>query len=199
MKNIQECKFCNLDKSKYYNTILDSTDNFIVIPSIGSLVDGYVLIVSKKHYYNMLEIDLKSQEEYYNLINKYRETFKKIYNKYPIVFEHGSSIYDESSASSIVHAHTHIVNHNFKNEKHLIYEMNFRDFNILSNNNDVSKSYIMYISPNNKSFITYEFISKSQLMRFYIAKDLDLNYYDWKSYSFNKNIKSTINKIKTIK
>ena len=52
-------------------------------------------------------------DEYFGLINKYRQVFNKLYNMYPIVFEHGSSFSDENSASSIVHAHTHIVNHNF--------------------------------------------------------------------------------------
>ena len=36
-------------------------------------------------------------------------------------------------------------------------------------------------------------------MRYYIARDLKLvNMYDWKNYFFEENIKSTINKIKTI-
>ena len=53
---MNNCIFCNVDKSMYYNTILEETNNFFVIPTKGSLVDGYVLIVSKKHYLNMIEL-----------------------------------------------------------------------------------------------------------------------------------------------
>ena len=198
MKNIQECKFCNLDSSIYYNTILEESDNFYVIPSVGSLVDGYILIVSKKHCNNMLELDLKSKEEYYDLIYKYREIFKKIYNKYPIVFEHGSSNVDNLSASSIVHAHTHIVNHKFLDEDKIILELKFKKISICNyNTNRNFKSYIYYINPGNQTFISFDFKPKSQLIRYYIAQDLNLiKKYDWNKYIGSNNIKSTIKKIK---
>ena len=177
---------------------MDETKNFIVIPTIGALVDGYILIVSKKHYSSMLELDYNLRLEYLSIINKYREIFKITYNEYPIIFEHGTNK-ESNTASSIIHSHTHVVNHNYISESRLIKELNFIDFNILSYNSKNDKSYIMYISPSNKTYISYDFNCKSQLMRYYIAKDLNLvNMYDWKNYSFEENIKSTIKKIKTI-
>ena len=102
---MKECIFCNIDKDKIYNTILDETDNFIVLPTLGSLVEGYILIVSKRHIYNMGELTEKEQDEYIYLLNKYKELFNKIYGKYPITFEHGTSRSDiKSAASSVVHA-----------------------------------------------------------------------------------------------
>ena len=50
-----DCVFCNIDNSKVKNTIIDESDNFFVLPSIGSLVDGYLLIVSKRHINSMAE------------------------------------------------------------------------------------------------------------------------------------------------
>ena len=35
----------------------------------------------------MSELNKKEREEYFNLINEYRNLFNKIYNKYPIIFE----------------------------------------------------------------------------------------------------------------
>lgn len=81
------CRFCNFDSSKIFNTILEETDNFLVIPALGSLVDGYVLIITKEHLYNMNQLDNELKVEYFNLVNKYRKLFMKIYGKYPIVFE----------------------------------------------------------------------------------------------------------------
>lgn len=42
------CPFCNLNTKNIENTILEETENFYIIPSLGALVDGYILVVSKK-------------------------------------------------------------------------------------------------------------------------------------------------------
>ena len=39
---IRECPFCNMDKAKLVNTILDETKYFYITPSLGSLVEGYI-------------------------------------------------------------------------------------------------------------------------------------------------------------
>ena len=120
------CVFCNIDKSKLENTIIDETDNFIVLPAVGSLVDGYLIIVTKKHINSMSELNADEQKEYELLIQKYRNLFKNIYEKYPIIFEHGTPIINSNmKASSVVHAHIHIVNHEFMNEYKVIKELNF--------------------------------------------------------------------------
>lgn len=111
------CPFCNINKTKLENTIIDEAKYFYITPSLGSIVEGYILIISKRHLNSMSELNNKEKEEYEILIKKYREIFKIIYNKYPIIFEHGTpNLKENTKASSIIHAHTHIVNHNYKNE-----------------------------------------------------------------------------------
>ena len=190
---MNKCIFCNLDNSKLENTILEETENFIVVPALGSLTRGYVLIVAKNHIYNMLELDEK--EEYFTLIEKYRCMFKQIYGKNPIVFEHGTIKENlENSSSSVVHAHTHIVNHNYKDEKIILNKHNFEEFNDKIN---LNKNYLFYISPNGKKYLTYNFKAISQLMRILIAEDLNMKEkYNWKKESFKENIILTINDIK---
>ena len=145
----------------------------------------------------MLELDGDLKLEYLSLINKYRLIFKNTYDKYPIIFEHGTSIYDEISASSIVHAHAHIVNHNFFEETKLLNDIHLKKLNYFYDIYIKDKSYIMYINPNGEYFISYNFKTKSQLMRYFIAKDLGFNnVYNWEYNPFHENIKSTINKIK---
>lgn len=81
---IRECPFCNMDKSRFENTIIDESDSFIVLPSVGALVDGYLMIVSKKCINSMYELKENERIEYEFLIEKYRNKFKNIYNKFPI-------------------------------------------------------------------------------------------------------------------
>ena len=49
----------------------------------------------------MSELMIDEMEEYKILIRKYREIFKKVYQKYPIVFEHGTpNLKDSINANS---------------------------------------------------------------------------------------------------
>ena len=191
------CVFCNIDKSWPENTIIDESENFIVLPSIGALVDGYLMIVSKKHINSMSELKENERIEYELLIEKYRNKFKKIYNKFPIIFEHGSPINNsDMKASSVIHAHTHIVNYEFIDENQVIKKLNFEridNLNYLSR----KQNYIMYINQKNIYYISYNFESISQMMRKIIAKELGYeDKFDWKKEMFIENINSTIKKFK---
>ena len=189
------CVFCNIDKSRPENTIIEESDNFIVLPTIGALVDGYLMIVSKKHINSMSELKENEKIEYEFLIEKYRKKFENVYNKFPIIFEHGSPITEsDMKASSVIHAHTHIVNHEFINEESIVKNLNFKR---LENLNYLSKkqNYIMYINPKNICYVSYNFEPVSQMMRKIIAKDLGYeNKFDWKKEIFIENINSTIKK-----
>lgn len=192
------CPFCNIDCSNISNTIIDETANFIVVPSKGALVVGYLLIFPKEHITSINELNISQKEELKCLIDKYRNKFYVKFGKYPIIFEHGTSRQDSNnSASSITHAHYHIVNHNFKDEKSVLNMLNFNKVNIVSFFKDNRKSYISYISPNLDYYVTYDFKSKSQQMRIFIAEDLDMkDKYDWKTSNFENNILETINLFK---
>lgn len=191
-----KCIFCDIDQSKIENTIIEETNYFYILPTLGSLVDGYVLIVTKRHINSMSELNDNELEEYKTIIAKYQKLFNKIYNKTPIVFEHGTPNQNSKmKANSVTHAHTHIVNINFKNEKELLEKYNFKEINNLKEI-ETNKNYIKYIY-NNKIYITYNFPSVSQLMRILIAEELNYkDKFDWKKERFDENIISTIERIK---
>lgn len=194
---IINCIFCNLEKNKIENTILDEKNHFYILPTVGSLVDGYILVVSKRHINSMFELTKNEMDEYNFIIEKYRNIFRDIYGKYPIVFEHGSPVSDNSiRANSVIHAHSHIVNHAYLDEPKIIKRLNFKPIqrieDIKSNEN-----YIMYINNNNFKYVTYNFEPISQLMRKLIAKDLKYeDKFDWKKEKFMDNIIKTILKVK---
>lgn len=191
-----KCIFCDIDQSKIENTIIEETDYFYILPTLGSLVDGYVLIVTKRHINSMSELNDNELEEYKTIIAKYQNLFNKVYNKTPIVFEHGTPNQNSKmKANSVTHAHTHIVNINFKNEKEILEKYNFKEINNLKEI-ETNKNYIKYIY-NNKIYITYNFPSVSQLMRILIAEELNYkDKFDWKKERFDENIISTIERIK---
>ena len=191
-----KCIFCDIDESKIEYTIIEETKYFYILPTLGSLVDGYVLIVTKRHINSMSELNYNELEEYKTIIAKYQKLFNKIYNKTPTVFEHGTPNQNSKmKANSVTHAHTHIVNINFKNEKEILEKYNFKEINNLKEI-ETNKNYIKYIY-NNKIYITYNFPSVSQLMRILIAEELNYkDKFDWKKERFDENIISTIERIK---
>lgn len=143
----------------------------------------------------MSELSVEEMNEYEKLIKKYRKIFKVIYTKYPIIFEHCSPNSKSTiKANSVFHAHTHIVNHHYKNEEQLIEEMNFKEISKITDMN--YKNYILYINPNYKIYMTNNFKPIRQLMRKEIAKDINMDYrYDWEQNRFEDNIIATIDKI----
>lgn len=193
---IIDCPFCNIDKTQLVNTILDETKFFYITPTLGSLVEGYILLTSKRHINSMSELTIEEMKEYQLLIDKYRKIFKAIYKKYPIVFEHGTpNLEDKIKASSVVHAHTHIVNYKYENEKELFQQLNFKQINNVTKINS-KNNYIFYINTEGKQYITYKFEPISQFMRIQIAKNLNLlNKYDWRKNIFYDNIILTITEI----
>ncbi len=191
--NKEMCPFCHIDYSDIANTIIEETDNFIIVPSKGSLVVGYLLILPKIHITSINELTDLQKKELISLIKKYRNHFYTKFNNYPIIFEHGTSRQDSNSSSSITHAHLHIVNHNFINESKIINQLKFEQVNENLFFKDMNKSYISYISPDFNFYITYDFKGVSQQMRIYIAEDLNIqDKYNWKISNFENNIIETI-------
>lgn len=61
---MKDCPFCNINKEKLENTILEETKHFYIMPSLDSLVDGYILIISKKHINSMASLTKEEHSEY---------------------------------------------------------------------------------------------------------------------------------------
>lgn len=190
---MKKCIFCELDQTKIENTIIEETKNFYVIPALGAIVEGYVIIISKSHYLTMVSLPSDLRSEYEDILARYRGIFKDIYGDYPMIFEHGTNNTNAKKANSVEHAHVHIVNHRFKDELAIINSLNFNKN--LAERTDCN--YIKYINNEGISYITYNFEGISQQMRILIAKDLNISdKYNWKTEPFYDNIKKTIEKLK---
>lgn len=193
---MMDCVFCNIDFEKEENTIIYENSNFYILPTVGSLVDGYLLIVSKRHINSMSELNDNEKKDYIDLINKYKEIFYSIYGINPIIFEHGTpNPHNKMRANSVFHAHTHIVNYNFLDNESIIKSLNFesvKDACDIANN----KNYIFYMDNSGKCYVSYNFPSESQLMRKLMAKELGIDdKFDWRNNKFMNNITSTIKKM----
>ncbi len=95
--------------------MLGETKNFAVIAGMGQLVEGYILILSKKHFNSMAYISSDLLGELSELSEKIRFCIETEYAT-PLIFEHGSVLEVEVGKSPaqgggmcIDHAHFHYI------------------------------------------------------------------------------------------
>lgn len=112
----EECPYCSefkrgslkYNNKDYGNRILFSSDNFSVFPSIGQIIEGYLLIASKEHYTGIGQVPSKSYGELESVCKKVREVLAEVYGP-ALFFEHGSISEMEKGGCCITHAHLHAV------------------------------------------------------------------------------------------
>lgn len=123
----ESCILCSLSRYKgitddatVYNVVTNEEDiiiyeskNFIVVPELGSIKPGYVMIVPKKHQYlSIAQMPKMYMPEYEQVCEDLETILKGAFGSDKIVsfFEHGSGPSGITShAKSIVHAHVHVV------------------------------------------------------------------------------------------
>jgi diadenosine tetraphosphate (Ap4A) HIT family hydrolase len=101
---------CRLGEAVEQERVLIKTDNFFVIPTLGSIgIEGYLLIIPKKHHLGISSLPSSIFPELNYLINETKKIIKSEYKKKTLVFEHGPRIGETKSGTSIDHAHLHLV------------------------------------------------------------------------------------------
>ena len=103
-------EFKRLAGSEVSSRKLFETENFVVLPSVGQIVEGYLLIMPKSHATSIANMDLELFDE---LEYVYAQTEKILETNYsrPIFFEHGvcRTGYDYFNGCCVDHAHIHAV------------------------------------------------------------------------------------------
>lgn len=207
------CSFCSeinnvLDEDNlFYNLVTKETDmknriifetqNFVVLPSIGSFVEGYLLIVTKQHYTCIGGISLEMYDELKFLINTCKTLIKEIYDKNSIMFEHGSTSCCTKVGGCVDHAHLHIVPIN----EDITPEISKFDtkLNLMNSIYDLEEygkndlPYLYYQDINNHDYIVDADIIPSQFFRQVICKKLNIiDKWDWRKMYELENLQKTI-------
>ena len=108
MKEI--CRFCEIIKGNIggeENSPIQESNNYFSLSSIGAFVEGWVLIVPKKHIISMKE--LYDKKEFVDFTNHVLNVMKLHYSGPFIIFEHGPSKCGSSTSCGTNHAHLHLV------------------------------------------------------------------------------------------
>lgn len=205
------CKYCsgflkqdeNEDHSPW-DEILFETDNFVVVPTLGAIVRGWLLIVSKDHYLCMGALPKSLWPELLGLKSYFSNLLTDIYG--PItMFEHGPHSEKLEIGCGIDHAHLHLVPLNFSllSKATKSPELSGRIWHKLQSIEQTAKFY-----NDRKSFIFIEEpdctiscctlnSAPCQLVRKLIAMEVGVeSKYNYRQHDFKENVISTVEKVR---
>lgn len=105
-----KCRFCNIINREYTFNEIDEpileNEDFFSITSIGSIIEGWLLVIPKKHDISMR--NYYETNELKSFINKILPIMQKQYGRV-IAFEHGTNAIGSPTGCGTDHAHLHLV------------------------------------------------------------------------------------------
>jgi ATP adenylyltransferase len=103
------CGGLNNVRTHRWNRALVNSGNFVVVPSLGALLEGWVLIVPKQHAIATGELPDSLVDELYGLKNDVAVALSEAYQSPVCVFEHGPNRERCAVGCGVDHAHLHVV------------------------------------------------------------------------------------------
>lgn len=101
MESNSDCIFCKIVKKEIPVNIIEESENFIAIPDKNPKTEGHTLIISKKHFANILELPSALGDELIDLIKKIALKYKSDFN---VVVNTG-----KQAGQIIFHFHLHLI------------------------------------------------------------------------------------------
>lgn len=101
-----DCVFCKISLGIIPSKKLYENDSFFVISDINPIADGHILVISKKHYENILTMPVSLGMEFLEAIKNVSETMIK---------EHGADGFNvilntaPAAGQIVFHVHAHII------------------------------------------------------------------------------------------
>lgn len=111
------CQFCHRfftgnPSNELWDTPVVSTPNYLIVPSKGSIVPGWLLVVSTNHELSLGTLNEARRQRILEGVNVAREILANHFGA-ATVFEHGPSRLDSPLACGINHLHVHVASLSF--------------------------------------------------------------------------------------
>ncbi|MCX5007782.1 HIT domain-containing protein [Streptomyces sp. NBC_00638] len=105
------CEFCSPRNSEHwFNAPVATTEDFSAIPSVGSFVPGYLLVIPKRHLFSSSQLPQDLKRAFSQFITDLSSHLQSLYSSPVTIFEHGASeSLNDKSSSCVSHAHVHLV------------------------------------------------------------------------------------------
>ncbi|BAH06987.1 HIT family protein [Clostridium kluyveri] len=214
------CSFCSEINNDDYNNLIDKitypaiglndrivyeTKNWVVMPTLGGFIKGYLLIVTKQHFISISTCpeELFSELEY--LVKAVKRVFINVYNSPAIMFEHGAISQFKRGGCCVDHVHLHILPYNgdiigeiIKDDtKHELVKSFYDVKNVVIKHNN---PYIFYEDNFGRRYVLFNKYFPSQYIRKIVCNKLGISeHWDWRSKFFLENMVDTIKDVRNLK
>lgn len=192
-----DCKLCkalgnSVDTSRLpHNTPLFENDTYLILPSIGPLVAGQTIIVSKQHQLNFFSMDISKRAALSMLI----DYSSRVLGNNILFAEHGS-LSEQSGGSCIDHTHIHVMP-GFESYVDVLDNMlpvYLEDFDLemLHKIDEIDFPYILTFTLSGRGRVYKAYNAHSQMIRQAICTKEKREDWDWKATQSNVIIEQTI-------
>ncbi|HJT67068.1 MAG TPA: HIT domain-containing protein [Pyrinomonadaceae bacterium] len=199
----QACEFCNEFSGGNENSfsvrygniqasrVVLSTPNFRIVPSLGQLVEGYLLIVPVQHFTALADIPDSFVAELIELCSVVRNALSQLYGT-PFFFEHGIRT-KGSGGCGIDHAHLHAVPTTGITYEPIRQIQKAHPLRNISGVRDLkmsasSGSYIYYGEADGQHWVAPSTFMPSQYIRQLISQSLGNDAWDWRQYGIEQRL-----------
>lgn len=207
MKSV--CQFCRkfggaAGAKQMHDRILFESENFVVVPTLGSIVPGWLLLVPRSHFLSVGSLSAALIQELVALRAVAREALEDCFG--PVTsFEHGAVRDCESVGCGVDHAHLHLV----ASKLDLVAgvkavatpQLHWRQVAGIQATQALVVEQMPYVfvqPPTGGAWIGAARVIESQLMRKVIAAYVGRpDCWDWKAHSFEANANETVLRVET--
>lgn len=173
--------------------ILTQTEDFVAVPALGSIVPGYLLLVTKKHVPSMACLTRGERQRLFAFTGWLARLQAEHWHP-PMIFEHGAA--DESKAragSCVTHAHWHLVPGPWCLTSPDYTFRRISSFEEFALQYDFKAGYLYFESYNGTALVSEADFVCSQLFRRLLAQSAGkADEWDYAVFPFFDNMKETI-------
>jgi diadenosine tetraphosphate (Ap4A) HIT family hydrolase len=197
------CVFCraleepaNPDMRPIYNTHLGSSERFVILPALGPLVRGHVLVVSRAHLPSLASMGPRAIQEFEDVGEQVRANYASVGTNL-LEAEHGATLAD-TGGGCIAHTHINLIPE--LGHLHNILSGILQLLDVpppLTNLSTVQLPYILM--KRGDSFAIYDATQvPSQLVRRVVCRYLGREDWDWAAFPRHNLVNDTIDLWKAI-
>ena len=156
--------------------IVATTKYFVIMPMVGPLVKGYLLIVPKDHYLSISQLPSCQIQELIAIKSELRNIFNILFGKC-VFFEHGALSCTAKGGSCSDHAHLHIVavdvdvKEKFSEYGYDLVEIS--DYRDITKQKERNIPYLFYENQDSQMYVADAPVVESQFIRKLIAKEIN--------------------------
>ncbi len=190
---MDDCRLCG-ELERKLNTMYE-TENFFVVPGLGQLTDGYLLICSKDH--NIRNIaSIRDMSEFVEVQRRTRNVLTFHYGL-PVFFEHGSHGNNANSGCCIDHSHLHALSADISMNEFLDKHFESIQLDSLGDLQGVKPPYLYFETATGKRYACQVDTVPRQYLRQIAACQLGKpDKWDWRKHPAETEFQSTVRKLK---